>query len=204
MSINTSKPSRPSRNNFNSRNAEFSASGKYRRRGRRNRFATQASRDNEPERIIALMTQGMKVPDIAEAMKMSIATVYRRINAMRLPQEAISSDLRAKHKKMAAALLTLLQANTARAHALAAERMEKRTKVACCPECARSALAIESVRLFGAVQKIEIAYLKQLGVLDIIRASGCAAEIIRAARTLQVPEKVLRGAADNSGTSAVV
>jgi hypothetical protein len=150
------------------------------------------------------MTQGMKAPDIADAMKMSIATVYRRIAAIRLPTKGASTQEVGRREKMAAALLGLLQANTKRIHAVAAERMEKRSKDACCPDCACTGLELESIRLANEVHKAEIAYLKQLGTFDAIKVSGRAREIIEAARTLQEPEKVLRGAADNSGTSAVV
>ena len=62
--------------------AEFSASGKYRRRGPKNRFMTQSDRDSEIDRIVAMMTAGTKTADIAEAMKMSVATVYRRIDSI--------------------------------------------------------------------------------------------------------------------------
>ena len=205
MPINSSSPKRPKSSDFNKRGAgRLSTSAKFRRRGRRNRFATQASRDSEPERIIALMTQGLKVPDIAEAMKLSVPTVYRRIAAIRVPTEGASAQNVGRREKMAAALLALLQANTRRIHALAAERMEKRNKDACCPDCARTGLELESIRLANEVHKVEIAYHKQLGTFDAIRASGRALEIIQKARTLEEPEKVLRGAADNTGTSAVV
>ena len=96
--------------------AEFSKSKRFRRRGRRNRFTTQASRESEVDRIIALMTSGMKVADIADAMKMSIATVYRRIDSTKEYVRDVPAIDRAAQETRAAQILALLHADVARAH----------------------------------------------------------------------------------------
>ena len=105
---------RTSQHFANGKFAEFSASGKYRRRGRRNRFATDASRETEADRIIEMMTKGLSVADIADAMKMSVATIYRRIAGIGKLMSGQPASVRADQENRAVALLALLQANTAR------------------------------------------------------------------------------------------
>jgi len=164
-------------------NAEYSASGKYRRRGPRNRFSTQADRESEVDRIIALKTAGLKMADIAEAMKMSIATVYRRMDAIKDLVPVPTADERAAREARAVALLALLRAETARAHELASERMRKR--MAGIPDAigASDVMAFETMRLAAQIQRAELDYLSHMGVFEAIRKEGRAAEVLARVRS---------------------
>ena len=198
MTQPTNAPTRRAKQRFaNGRTAEFSASGKYRRRGPRNRFATQASRETEVDRIIEMMTKGVSVADIADAMKMSVATIYRRTAGIGKLMAGQPAPERESQHRRAVALLALLQANTARAHAVAAERMAKIRGTTCCPACETTALDYEALRLAEETQKVEMEYLKHLGFFDWVRSSGRAREIFENVRNQSNPAPET---ADNSGT----
>lgn len=110
-------------------------------------------------------------------------------------------SVRASQEKRAAALLALLQANTARAHALAAERMTRTRGNACCPACEKAALELEALRLAAEIQKVEIDYLKNMGFFDWMRSSGRASAMLEMARNQGHPTSET---ADSSGKCAVV
>jgi DNA-binding CsgD family transcriptional regulator len=202
MTQSTKAPSGRNNQRFaNGKIAEFSASGKYRRRGRRNRFATDASRETEPDRIIEMMTAGLSVSDIADAMKLSVATIYRRITGIRKLMSGQPASVRASQEKRAVALLALLQANTARAHAVAEERMAKIRGTSCCPACEKAALEIAVLQRANETHKVEIDFLKHMGFFDWVRKSGRAFEILEMARNQGKPRPKT---AANAGTCEVV
>ena len=200
-------PGRASQRFANGKFAEFSASGKYRRRGPRNRFATDASQETEADRIIEMMTRGLRTADIADAMKMSVATTYRRIAGIRklLAGQPISE--RKSQEQRATALLALLallalpQANTARAHAVAEERMAKIRGTSCCPACEKAALEIAAIQRANETHTAEINCLKHMGFFDWVRSSDRTLEVLETARNQRNPTPET---AANSGTCAVV
>ena len=127
---------------------------RLKRPGPRNRFMTQLAREEEPFKIMALMAKGMRVADIAEAMKMSVATLYRRID--KLPR-AKKPALEAKVPEFEVLLETLIEsANvaTAKATKLAADRIEKHNVSESCVCCKDSKVQIELLRQSAEHQKI--------------------------------------------------
>lgn len=163
--------------------AEFSASGKYRRRGPRNRFSTDADRESEVDRIIALKTQGLRIADIANALKMSAATIYRRINSIKSLVPLAAAEEKATREKRAVALLDMMRAETTRAHVLGTRRIQKRANSTATPNM-EDALAIEAIRLAADLQKAELEYLKHMGVFEAIRKEGRASEVLQLSRML--------------------
>lgn len=161
--------------------AEFSASGKYRRRGPRNRFSNDADRESEVDRIIALKTQGLRVADIADALKMSVATIYRRVNSVKSLVPLAAAEEKATREKRAVALLDLLRAETTRAHVIATERIQRRANSTATPDRAY-VLGIEAIRLAADLHKAELEYLKHLGVFEAIRKEGRAYEVLQLSR----------------------
>ena len=175
------KPSRRARRPRKS-GAEFSTSGTYRRRGPKNRFMTQCDRASEIDRIIAMMTAGMKTADIAEAMKMSVATVYRRIDSIPKAVPPLAPQTAAAGTKRLSALLAHMHANTERAHVLAAERRQRRMAAGYTLDQTDMALEIEAMRLAADLQRAELDYLRQIGLFDMIRAEGTAIAVVRQAQ----------------------
>jgi len=163
--------------------AEYSESGKYRRRGPRNRFSTQADRDSEVDRIIALRTAGLCMDDIAEALKMSRATVYRRIESIKDRVPIPTPVQQAAREARAAALLALWGADTARAHELAVARARKREKRHSVQVLAQDEVALEAMRLAADLHKAELEYLRHLGVFDAIRKEGRGLEFLAFVRS---------------------
>ncbi len=163
--------------------AEYSESGKYRRRGPRNRFSTQADRDSEVDRIIALRTAGLCMDDIAEALKMSRATVYRRIESNKDRVPIPTPVQQAAREARAAALLALWGADTARAHELAVARARKREKRHSVQVLAQDEVALEAMRLAADLHKAELEYLRHLGVFDAIRKEGRGLEFLAFVRS---------------------
>lgn len=164
-------------------NAEYSDSGKYRRRGPRNRFSTQADRDSEVDRIIALKTAGLCTDDIAEALRMSRATVYRRIDSIKDRVPAPTPTQQVAREARAAALLALWGADTARAHELAVARAQKREKRHSGQLLAQDEVALEAIRLAADLHKAELEYLRHLGVFDAIRKEGRGLEFLAFVRS---------------------
>ena len=106
--MNSEKPGSTSgrtskQTNASSNTAHLAADGvkHLKRPGPRNRFMTQRNREQEPYKIMELMAKGMTVADIAEAMKMSVPTLYRRID--KLPH-AIKPAVRTKAAEFEALL----------------------------------------------------------------------------------------------------
>ncbi len=159
-------------------NNTFSASGTYRRRGPKNRFMKQASRDSEIDLIIAMMTAGTKVPDIAEALKISVATVYRRINRISQHVPPVPPKMAEHGRKRVAALLGLLHANVAQAQALGLKRQQRHVPGPTSQD-KDDALAVEAMRLAADLLRAELDYLKHIGLFDLIRAEGSALVITR-------------------------
>lgn len=175
----SSNSSQPHRTGPSSR-AEFSASGNYRRRGPKNRFVTQASRESEVDGIIALMVSGMKVAKIAEAMKISIPTIYRRIDSIKNYVRDVTVSDRAAQEARASQLLALFHADIARAHTIAEQHLERRTiGPTCCPQCRSMTLELEAIRVAAKIHKAELNYLKHMGFFDVIKMSGRAVEVLR-------------------------
>lgn len=164
-------------------NAEYSKSGKYRRRGPRNRFSTQADRDSEIDRIIALKTAGLPMDGIAEALKMSRATVYRRIDSIKDRVPVPTPVQQAAREARAAALFSLWRADTARAHEMAAARAQRREKRPSAQVLSEEAIALDAIRFAADLHKAELDYLRHLGVFDLVRKKGRALEFLALVRS---------------------
>jgi hypothetical protein len=127
------------------------------------------------------------VADIADAMKLSIATLYRRIGSIGKLMAGQPASARESQRSRAAAILALLQANTARAHAVAAGRMAKIHGTACCPACENAALEIDARQRATDTLETAIDYLEHMGFFDWVRSSGRAPEFLEMARKRRKP-----------------
>ena len=144
-----------------------------RKRGPRNRFMTPRDLENERTSIIHLLSTGAKVADVAEALDISVATLYRRVGKSNPKDAPVTKSLA---PVMAEALKTALvrtELEQQRAIALASKRMARiQSETKCCEECRRDKISLRLLELSNAHHQVLVKVLQKSGYLDEVRAGS--------------------------------
>jgi Helix-turn-helix domain of resolvase len=141
-----------------------------RKRGPRSRFMTQRDLQKEQAAIINLLSKGAKVADVAEAVDISVATLYRRIGKVNAKDVEVAKLLVPEMAEALKALLMRIELEQQRAMALASKRIEKiNSNTSCCAECRNDKIAIRLLELSNKQHVAQVRILKQIGYFEEVR-----------------------------------